>query len=59
VGTHREQQIRSTGLGLVAISLLAVLAAVAIILAVGGHLRTVMHDSSISGAPGASLSGQR
>ncbi len=59
MGAYRERQIRTTGLGLAAMSLLAVLAVIAIILVVGGHLRTVLHDSSLSDAPGASLVGQR
>jgi hypothetical protein len=42
-----------------AIALLAVLATIAIVLAVGGHLRTVIEDSSVSDSPGASLTGQR
>jgi hypothetical protein len=58
VGTERQQQIRGTAFGMMAISVLAALAAIAIVLAVGGHLRSVIEDSSISGA-GSSLAGQR
>jgi hypothetical protein len=46
-------------MGMMAIALLAALAAITIVLAVGGHLRTVIDEASIPDTPSSSLAGQR
>ena len=48
MGKAREQQIRATTAGMSVIAVLAVLVGIAIVIAVSGHLRSVIESSSIS-----------